>query len=227
MSAQTPNAKPAAKPTPLRVRRREPVRGLRWRSAEERREAKLKIAAIRREAEARRLKEMRLDMRVLRSPKAMLIVLAVMLLLGFAVTAALDKPVKPRPDQTLLMRERARRSVKVAAQALTLYRVHTLQWPREQHGLAALLRRYDAYGWKGPYINWALTDPWGTPFVYHAPDSRYEAPTFFSCGPDTLPDTADDIRAVPEDFVCDEGTWRRTEAPETPTPETQTDEVTP
>lgn len=228
MSTPTPNASPTPKRTPLRVHRSEPVRGLRWRSAEERREAKRKIDAIRREAEARRIKELRLDMRVLRSPRVMMGILLLFLILGMAITSVLKKPVKRRPDETLMMINRATRSVKVAAQALTFYRVHTLQWPREQQGLAALLRDYGTYGWKGPYINWALTDPWGTEYVYHAPASRYEAPILFSCGPDTLPDTADDIRATPEDFVCDEGTWHRVEETDKQqTDSTQAEKVTP
>ena len=199
----------------VQVRRTRPVRGVRWRSAEERREAKRKIDAIRRAAEAQRLQGTRLDMRVLRSPKAMLLILGVLVVIGLAITTALNKETiqtKRSVRETVQMQERARKSVRTAAMAMTYFRVHTLQWPTDHQGLRVLTFNNTLpriYNWKGPYINYAPTDPWGTPYVYRAPDSRYEAPTLFSCGPDTLPDTDDDIRAVPEDFRCDEGTWRQ------------------
>ena len=225
----TPDSSSTPKRPPLRVTRSEPVRGLRWRSAEERREAKRKIDAIRREAAARRINEIRVDLRVLRSPRVMLGILMLFLILGVAITSVLKKPVKRRPDETLMMINRATRSVKLAAQAFTYYRVHTLQWPNDRQGLYALAHNRDhVYGWKGPYINWAPTDPWGTEYVYQAPASRYEAPIFFSCGPDKLPNTDDDIRATPQDFVCNEGTWHRVEEPnEQQTDSTQAEKVTP
>lgn len=194
---------------PVKVRRSRPVTGVRWRSAEERREAKRKIAAIRREAEAQKIQALRLDMSFFRSPRFLLGLLLFMLALGGLLVGTVRKPPPPKVDRTPYLQGKARGSVQAAAQAMTFYRVHTGGWPPQRLGLFALAKDYHVPGWKGPYINWAWKDPWDSPYVYRMPDSPFEPPELFSCGPDRLPDTNDDIRAMPEDFVCPEGTWRR------------------
>lgn len=204
-------------PKPIRVTRRyAPVKGLRWRSSEERREARRKIEAIRRKVERVRLEGgggTRVDAKVLRSPKVVMGALLVLLALGMLITSALKKPTY-HASRAPLEQARARRSLTVAATAMTYYRVHTRGWPPQRLGLFALAKNYGAPGWKGPYINWAYKDPWGAPYVYRMPLSPFEAPELFSCGPDGKPDTPDDIRARPEDFVCPEGSWRREAEPE-------------
>ena len=205
----------------MRVRRAGALRGLRWRSQAERREAKRKIDAIRRDAERQRIEALRLDARAFHSPKVLLLMLGLMVVVGGLLALVAGRPRPEPPDVTPLNQTRARRSVRTLALAMTLHRVHTGAWPQQRLGLFALAKDYGTPGWKGPYINWAYKDPWGTPYVYRMPTSPFEAPTLFSCGPDKLPDTNDDIRAVPEDFVCKEGDWRRAptdDTKETPTP---------
>lgn len=199
---------------PVRVKRSDAARGVRWRSAEERREARRKIAAIRRENEARRLEAIRVDTTVLRSPKAIVGMLAVLVIVGLAVVSAADRPAPAKADPTPALQARARRSVEAVAEALTLFRVHTGGWPPQRLGLFALAKDYRIPGWKGPYINWAYLDPWENAYVYRMPRTPFEAPEVFSCGPDGRPDTNDDIRAAPEDFHCAEGSWRRPEPTE-------------
>lgn len=207
---------------PVRVKRAGALRGLRWRSQAERREAKRKIDAIRRDAERQRIEALRLDARAFHSPKVLLLMLGLMVVVGGLLALVAGRPRPEPPDVTPLNQTRARRSVRTLALAMTLHRVHTGAWPQQRLGLFALAKDYGTPGWKGPYINWAYKDPWGTPYVYRMPASPFEAPTLFSCGPDKLPDTNDDIRAVPEDFACGEGDWRRPagadDAKETPTP---------
>ncbi len=204
--------------TPVRVKRTEPVLGLRWRSAEERREARRKIDAIRRDAERQRLEALRIDAKAFHSPKVLLAILMGMSVVAVALMLLMGRPQPEKPDITPLNQRRARKSVATIALAMTLHRVHTGAWPQQRLGLFALAKDYGTPGWKGPYINWAYKDPWGTHYVYRMPQSPFEAPTLFSCGPDKLPDTNDDIRALPEDFACKEGDWRRTEAPAEPAP---------
>lgn len=209
---------------PIRVRkRRGAVKGLRWRSSEERREARRKIEAIRRKVERQRVEAggTRVDAAVLRSPKVVLGALLALLALGALLASALRKPAYDA-SRVPLEQARARRSLAVAAAAMTYYRVHTHGWPPQRLGLFALAKNYGTPGWKGPYINWAYKDPWGAPYVYRMPLSPFEAPELFSCGPDGKPDTPDDIRARPEDFVCPEGTWRRESASESTVSETTT-----
>lgn len=201
------------------TRQSDKVRGVRWRSPEERRESKRKIEAIRRAAERERLEHgTRLDLTVLRSPKVTVGILLLLLLVGGALMNAFQRPPQPLAKTEPLAQIRARKSVQVVAQAMTLYRVHTGSWPSQRLGLFALAKDYHVPGWKGPYINWAYKDPWGTPYVYEMPLSPFEPPVFFSCGQDERANTNDDIRAMPEDFVCAEGTWKRPEPSESDTP---------
>lgn len=188
-----------------------PRRGIiRWRSAEERRAAKLKIKAIQRATEQERLtRGLAPCAEALRSPKVMLGMLAILLVVGLGLLGTLRRPAAVVKDASEHMQVRAQRSVTRLAEAMTLFRVHTHAWPSQRLGLYALARNYRIPGWKGPYINWAYKDPWGTPYVYQMPISPYEAPILFSCGPDKLPNTNDDIRAQASDFVCAEGTWQR------------------
>ena len=188
--------------------------GVRWRNREERREAKRKIEAIRRKAEQERLMMgTRLDTKALRSPKVVVALLAVLLLVGGGLVGTMKRPVQTMVKTTPLNQLRARRSVARLAEAMTLFRVHTGSWPQQRLGLFALAKDYQTPGWKGPYINWAHKDPWGTPYVYQMPLSPFEVPTLFSCGPDKQPGTNDDIRAGEADFHCSEGTWKRPESP--------------
>ncbi len=212
-------------PKKMTITRSKPKsQGLRWRSAEERHEAKRKIAAIRRATEMemrqREYGNFKLDAKTFRSPKVLMGILFILLLIGGLISTAQIKPRAATVDAVPLNQLRVRRSLKAVAEALTLFRVHTKTWPAQRLGLFALAKDYDYQGWKGPYINWAYKDPWGTPYVYTMPLSPFEAPELFSCGPDTQPHTADDIVMYPEDFVCKEGTWRR---PEEPAEETTTE----
>lgn len=209
-------------PKPFKVTRdANAVRGVRWRSPEERKEAKRKIDAIRRAAEREHLEHaQKLDITVLRSPKFMLGILVILILLGSLLVSSFRGPRPVTVSALPHQQNRARRSLQAVATALTLYRVHTGGWPEQRLGLYALARNYNVPGWKGPYINWAYKDPWGTPYVYKMPLSPFEAPTLYSCGPDALPETNDDIRVTAADFTCSEGTWHRPESTEAPTQET-------
>ncbi len=198
-------------PKPLRLTRTQSdvVKGLRWRSPEARREAKRKIEAIRRQAERDHLTlGPRIDTSLLRSPKVIIGILLTFLLLGGLITSSKHKP-QQSATRLSFEQKRVRKSLKAAATAMTLYRVHTKGWPPQHLGLFALAKNYGRPGWKGPYINWAYKDPWSTPYIYRMPISPFEAPELFSCGPDTKPDTPDDIRMRPEDFTCNEGSWQR------------------
>ena len=208
-------------PKPLQVKRDTSVaKGVRWRSTEERQEAKRKIEAIRRATERARIENAHgtIDLSVLRSPKCILGILGFLVVLGTIVIQGINRPRPTTVNALPQQQNRARRSLQAVATALTLYRVHTGGWPEQRFGLYALARNYShAPNWKGPYINWAYKDPWSTPYVYQMPLSPFEAPILYSCGPDTLPDTNDDIRVTEADFTCAEGTWRHSEPLETTT----------
>lgn len=206
-------------PKPLKVTRHAGTAGIRWRTPEERREAKKKIAAIRRESERKHLEltQGRPDARLLRSPKVIVGLLAALLLAGLLTYAAANRPTLiAKADPTPAKIASARRSLSVTAQAMTYYRVHTRSWPAQDQGLWALARNPGVDNWRGPYINAPYLDPWDEPFVYTMPLSPFEAPVLYSCGPDRKAGTEDDIRMTPDDFFCDEGTWKRDTADTAP-----------
>lgn len=213
-------------PKPLKVTRDKSVaHGVRWRTTEERKEAKRKIDAIRRANQLAHLQHQTLDLSILRSPKIMLGILLFLVLLGALVVQAFNSKQPQKPSALPLQQNRARRSLQTAAHAMTLFRVHTGSWPSQRLGLYALAKNYSIPGWRGPYINWAYKDPWGTPYVYKMPLSPFEAPSLYSCGPDKQPDTSDDIRTVEADYVCNEGTWKRTIEPDEKEPSEQSHTV--
>jgi general secretion pathway protein G len=48
--------------------------------------------------------------------------------------------------------------------------------------------------WAHAYIDKVPIDPWNTPYIYRFPGTNGKPYDLFSCGPDGIPDTADDIK---------------------------------
>ncbi len=207
-------SKPPKKTTITRPK--DAVRGVRWRSAEERATARRRIEAIRRAAELERQERFGrdgglLDPKVLRSPKVIGGILVVLVLLGLALTTATYRPRQDTVETVPLVTRGVRKSLNSLAVATTLFRVHTGDWPSQSYGLFELCHDYGHHGYRGPYIDWAYKDPWGTHFVYIRPKSKYEAPTIYSCGPDGKPNTPDDICLSEEDFLKTDRSWKTPE----------------
>lgn len=71
--------------------------------------------------------------------------------------------------------------------ALDLFYLDEGRYPSTQEGLAALVQRpADNAAWNGPYLQTGNVplDPWGNPYVYHAPGQhgRYDIESFGSDG---------------------------------------------
>ena len=134
-----------------------------------------------------------------RYPKFYFGVIVVLALVGSwlfkATDSAVQRAVVPPHVRTL-------RNLDVLAEALGRYRFHVGAYPAESQGLAALVRDPQVPRWSGPYINFLRKDPWGTDFVYRPPTNGL--PLLFSCGPDRLPGTPDDLR--PDTARFDPGT---------------------
>jgi hypothetical protein len=219
-------SKPPKKTT---VKRTFTLKAFHWRSSEERREAKRKINAIRREADAAHMALIRpVNAKALRNPRLLFGLFALLIFSGAIVVNILfrspaTQAVKAESVQG--MRNRALKNVKVLAVATTMFRIDTKMWPRytEQHpyGVWETRMDYGAPGWRGPYVKWISNDPWDNPYVYVPSNSPFIAPTILSCGPDGKPHTEDDITSLPEDFTCDKGQWQ---APTTPTSEATHDQ---
>lgn len=206
-------SKPPKKTT---VKRTFTLKAFRWRSAEERRIAKRKIEAIRREADAVHMALVKpVNTHALRNPRLLFGLLAILIFSGALVLNILFRtPAKQsvRQESEQGQINRALKNVKTLAIAVTMFRIDTNMWPRytdrHPYGLWEVRKDYGVTGWKGPYVKWISNDPWDNPYGYEPSSSPFIAPTIFSCGPDGLPHTADDILSEPEDFKCKNGDWR-------------------
>ncbi|HUD48170.1 MAG TPA: type II secretion system protein GspG [Candidatus Baltobacteraceae bacterium] len=124
---------------------------------------------------------------------------AILIILFVTVLVLLRNPVRRsilhahRPKETLAINF----SFKIA---LKDFQVDCGRLPTTTEGLRALLKRPPTLpagaNWLGPYLN-AIDVPkdrWGHEYVYRCP-GRHNPDEFdvFSCGPDGIPDTVDDI----------------------------------
>lgn len=83
------------------------------------------------------------------------------------------------------------------ASALDLYYLDLGRFPNTNEGLVALTQSGNVAGWNGPYLRGGVVpnDPWGHPYVYHAPGQRgpYEIISLGSDGQEGGSGTAADI----------------------------------
>lgn len=136
-----------------------------------------------------------------RNPKFYFALMFIMTAIGYALFSATDKAVDRKKTSPEL---RTLRNLDVLAEALGRYHFHVGRYPSvRQGGLGALVRAPGPIidpKWKGPYINLLCKDEWGMPYVYEVPKKQGELPTLFSCGPDRVPNTADDLKPDPVKF---------------------------
>ena len=151
--------------------------------------------------------------RTFKNPKFYFGIILILVVIGVALINKTDIAVGNRASPEL----RTFRNVEVLATALGRYYFHTGTYPTVQQELGALVRNpgvQDVPDWNGPYISHLPPDFWGTPFIYEPPVEEGVLPTLFSCGPDRLPNTPDDLK--PDLASFDPGTewtngWLRAE----------------
>ena len=150
---------------------------------------------------------------IVKSPRFYFGIIFVLVIVGVALNNATNKAVARIPLEL-----RTLRNLDVMAEALGRYHFHVGTYPSVQHGgLDTLVRDPGpeiAPGWNGPYISHLRADPWDIPYAYAPPAEQGGLPTLFSCGPDRMPNTPDDLTPGPECF--DPGTdwtngWLRAE----------------
>jgi general secretion pathway protein G len=128
--------------------------------------------------------------------------MAIVLVLMMVVGVGLVSRVKaPPPDSNARKIDRARLSLANLRVALDIYRYDLGNYPASDEGLASLIHPpVPKPGWWGPYIYELKNDLWGVPFQYRLEGSNV---VLFACGPDRLPDTADDIRINRSDVLLE------------------------
>lgn len=136
-----------------------------------------------------------------------LLVIVIILLLASAIV------VFVLPQQEGAEKNTAKLLLNQVSTALDTYRLNLGRYPSEQEGgLNALLTKPNFENprlgdkWQGPYLKpgTTLEDPWGNKLRYELVDRTMEdnksGPPYklYSVGPDGQPDTADDVRLIPE-----------------------------
>lgn len=153
------------------------------------------------------------DPSALRDRRILFFALIVLSVLGVGLVGQVNRMNEERRARPM---SRALREIDTLAIALGRYHFHVGAWPTKEQGLQALLRAPKGTPrWQGPYINRYNKDAFGVAYNYAPPEGTNQVPTLFSCGPDRVPNTADDIYpSTPDKF--DPGTdwtngWLRAE----------------
>lgn len=81
--------------------------------------------------------------------------------------------------------------------ALSLYSLDNDMYPSTEQGIFALIVKPFSYptpkNWNGPYLKKHPIDPWGKAYQYISPGIHNSDYDLYSCGPDGIDGTADDI----------------------------------
>lgn len=159
---------------------------------EVRRRKRRAIAKIHRDAERKRTELGFVpDPTALRDRRILFAALIVLSVLGVCLIGQVNKMNEARRNRPMM---RQLREIDTLAIALGRYHFHVGAWPTKEQGLKVLLRGPKGISaWQGPYITRFNNDAFGTPYVYAPPEGDAQVPTLFSCGPDRLPNTPDDV----------------------------------
>lgn len=115
--------------------------------------------------------------------------MVVIVIIGLLATIVV---INVLPSQDRAMVQKARSDVALLEQALEMYRLDTMSYPRTEQGLGALVQppsglaqpgRYR----QGGYIKKLPDDPWGAPYQYANPGSHGGPFDIFSLGADGKP----------------------------------------
>lgn len=113
----------------------------------------------------------------------LLVVLAIMGMLAAIIAPQVIKYLGTSKTQT------AKVQIQYIMQSMELYRLDVGRYPSQQEGLQALVTAPPtASNWNGPYLKKAsaLTDPWGSAYLYQVPGQHGEVDVF-SLGSDKAP----------------------------------------
>lgn len=126
-----------------------------------------------------------------RRPAQLAAALIVLALAGAALVGRVQRNAQlpPSPSRSLL---RAEEDLKTLRLALERFRNDCGRYPSGTEGLMALIARGEVQGWRGPYLTLLKRDPWHHAYHYQATNGMY---ALWSCGPDGLAGTGDDMGA--------------------------------
>ena len=101
-------------------------------------------------------------------------VAVIIVLLYLFIERTLLSSFAPGPSEYRHIRARlikAESQIKGISTGLDMYKLDTKEYPSQETGLSALLKKPDSVeGWHGPYLKENTTkDPWGREFIYKFP----------------------------------------------------------
>ena len=120
-----------------------------------------------------------------------LLAIAMMSLLAFAVVTNLDKIMSS--SQEKITKTFVNSSL---ATPMMAFKMAVGRYPTTEEGLAALSKSPDSLAerWNGPYVRTIPLDPWGNPYQYRFPSQKStDGYDIWSMGPDAKNETEDDI----------------------------------
>jgi len=126
-----------------------------------------------------------------RAPSELIVILLAMG--GLALLAEIVVPhYGSRPRQAKLTA--ASMDVSNLRDAIDAFKIDVGRYPTTAEGLDSLAEQPPGIqGWTHAYVGRIPTDPWGNPYVYRFSGSKRNAFDLFSCGPDGISGTADDV----------------------------------
>jgi len=126
-----------------------------------------------------------------RRPSTLLFVMAVMIVVGGMVIGRAKPRVRPSGKRS--PGKVAAKELRVLCIALGRFRRDCGCYPETRWGLKSLTIDPGIAGWDGPYVNLMKPDPWKNHYRYRLDNGEI---TLFSCGPDGIEATEDDIVPV-------------------------------
>lgn len=124
-----------------------------------------------------------------RKPSNLLFILIIMIVVGGVLISRVDfklQSVKKKRNPNVVA-DKELQNLRIALERF--YR-DCGRYPKTQEGLKALINKHGLPQWNGPYVNLIKPDPWKHHYRYSFKDGEV---TLFSCGPDGIEHTNDDI----------------------------------
>lgn len=131
-------------------------------------------------------------LREIYAPKVIFAAIVLLTIIGAVLIRRVEYRFRHSPERRI-PHLTAVKSLDALAVALGRYKFHTGRYPTAAQGLPALNKDFGEEGWDGPYLVQLFDDPWGHDYVYAPPSAPDGLPELFSCGPDGLPHTRDDL----------------------------------
>ena len=159
-------------------------------------ERKKALERIAREAERKR-KALRIpNFKFGRKPSSIFLILVIMVIVGGMLIGGVNLRFPSRGNRN--PEAIAARELNNLRIALEHFRQDCGRYPETSEGLKTLINNPGIPEWNGPYVNLIKPDPWKQHYRYNLDNGKV---ILFSCGPDRIQRTNDDLTPETADFA--------------------------